>query len=176
MTLDAIPSVEPPAGLAASILAALPQPPAVRPWWAAPRWRYAAVIAAAIVAGAILHEVIDGARPAASDVAGTMVAARTPVTLDTVKLDEEPVSGRVSLFRDDSGFGLAFELTAEVPVDVEVANGGRTVRVEGVGRPNAAGAVRTAIALPGFSPDADAFQLSFLVAGRAVASATLRVP
>src|SRR4029077_11842786 len=75
--LDALEEVDPPQELSRSILDALPQstPSRARSWWSAPRLRYAAVIAAVLAMGAILYETVEGLRPDASDVAGTMVAA-----------------------------------------------------------------------------------------------------
>ena len=64
--LDALPEVEPPAQLRANILASMPRStlsPA-RSAWAAPRWRYAALLAGVLGAGAIVVETLDGTRPA----------------------------------------------------------------------------------------------------------------
>src|SRR5712671_3960893 len=110
--LDALKDVDPPQGLRQSILDALPQsnPPRVRSWWSAPRLRYAALIAGVLAAGTVVYETLDGPRPATSDVAGTMATADTPTTVDTVRLGNGAVAGRVSLYRDRAGLGLEFEL------------------------------------------------------------------
>src|SRR6202035_177606 len=81
---------------------------------------YAALIAGVLAAGTFVYETLDGPRPATSDVAGTMAAAGAPTTLDTVRLGNGAVSGRVSLYRDRAGLGLEFELVASAPVDVLV--------------------------------------------------------
>jgi hypothetical protein len=174
--LDALEDVDPPQQLLQSILDALPQstPSRVRSWWSAPRLRYAALIAGVLAAGAIVYETVDGLRPATSDVAGTMAAAGAPTTVDTVRLGNGVVSGRVSLYRDSAGLGLKFELVASAPVDVLVASDGHTLRVNGLGM--GPGGPRTAVALPGFGMRGEAVDVTFVMAGREVGRATLRAP
>jgi hypothetical protein len=176
--LDALEDIDPPQQLRQSILDGLPQSTAsrARSWWSAPRLRYAALIAGVLAVGAILYETVDGPRPATSDVAGTMAAAGAPTTLDTVRLGNGVVSGRVSLYRDRAGLGLKFELVASAPVDVLVASDGHTLRVNGLGMRNGPGGPRTAVALPGFGMGGDAVDVTFLMAGHQVGRATLRVP
>jgi anti-sigma factor RsiW len=174
--LDAVQEVEPPPQLRASILAALPQthaPPA-RSWWSAPALRYAAVLAGVVAASAVVFGVLDGQRPAASDVAGTLAQPRAATTLDTIQLANGPVVGRVSLTRDGAALALAFELKASAPVDVFVASGGYTFRINGLGRQDGPGAGRTTVALPGFRMDGQAVDLTFLMAGQEIGRATLR--
>jgi hypothetical protein len=176
--LDVLEDVDPPQQLRQSILDALPQstPSRARPWWSAPRLRYAALIAGMLAVGTILYETVESPRPATSDVAGTMAAAGAPTTLDTVRLSSEVVSGLVSLYRDRAGLGLEFELVASAPVDVLVASEGRTLRVNGLGVRDAPGGPRTTVALPGFGRSGEAVEVTFLMAGREVGRATLRAP
>jgi hypothetical protein len=176
--LDALEDVDPPQELRLSILDALPQstPQRVRSLWSAPRLRYAALIAGVLAAGTIVYETVNGPRPATSDVAGTMAAAGAPTTVDTVRLGSGPVSGRVSLYRDRTGLSLEFELVASAPVDVLVASDGHTLRVNGLGGREGRGGPRTAVALPGFGMRGEAVDVTFLMEGHPVGSATLRAP
>jgi len=177
--LDALEDVDPPQQLRQSILDGLPQstPSRARSWWSAPRLRYAALIAGVLAVGTIVYETVDGLRPATSDVAGTMAAADAPTTVDTVRLGNGAVAGRVSLYRDRAGgLGLEFELVASAPVDVLVASDGHALRVNGLGMRNGPGGARTAVALPGFGMGGEAVDVTFLMAGREVGRATLRAP
>ena len=176
--LDALEGVDPPPQLRRSILDALPQSTSsrARSWRSAPRLRYAALIASVVAAGTIVYETLDGPRPAASDVAGTMAAAGALTSVDTVRLGNGVVSGRVSLYRDRAGLGLEFELVASAPVDVLVASDGHTLRVNGLGMRDAPGGPRTAVALRGFGSSGEAVDVTFLMAGHEVGRATLRAP
>jgi hypothetical protein len=177
--LDAIEDVEPPAQLGANILRALPVPTtsAKRFAWPAPGWRYAALVAGVLVGAAVVYETVDGPGPGSTELAGTIATSRAPVTLDTVHLDAGAIAGRVSLYRDAGGLALAFELHSSAPVDVLITSGGHTLRVNGVGRQGSAGEQGTAIALPGSGATAGhAVELTFLMSGREVGHATLRVP
>jgi anti-sigma factor RsiW len=176
--LEAVEDVEPPPQLRESVLAALPQssPSQARSWWSAPRLRYAALIAGVLAAGTVVYETLDGPRPATSDVAGTMAAAGAPTTLDTVRLSNGAVLGRVSLYRDRAGLSLGFELVAAAPVDVLVASDGHTLRVNGLGMRDGPGGPRTAVALPGFGRSGEAVDVTFLMAGHEVGRATLQAP
>jgi hypothetical protein len=175
--LDALEDVDPPQQLQQRILDGLPQstPSRARSWWPAPRLRYAALIAGVLAVGTIVYETADGPRPAKSDVAGTMAAADAPTTVDTVRLGNGAVAGRVSLYRDRAGLGLKFELVASAPVDVLVASDGHALRVNGLGMRNGPGGPRTAVALPGFRMG-QTVDVTFLMAGRQVGRATLRAP
>jgi hypothetical protein len=174
--LDALKDVDAPQELRQSILDALPQstPQRVRSWWSAPRLRYAALIAGVLAAGTVVYETVNGPRPAASDVAGTMAEAGARAMVDTVRLGNGPVSGRVSLYRDSTGLGLEFELVASAPVDALVGSHGHTLRVNGLGGREGRG--RTAVALPGFGMRGEAVDVTFLMEGHPVGSATLRAP
>jgi hypothetical protein len=178
--LDAVADVEPPPELQESILAALPQSTVQpdRSWWSSPRLRYAAVIAAALTAGAVVYETVHGPKPSATEIVGTMGPAGETRILDSARLDGGPVAGRVSLYRDRAGLGLKFELSASAPVDVLIAGDGRTLRVEGVGRQDKPGQGKPGgaltVGLPGFGMDRQTIALTFLMDGRQVGSATLR--
>lgn len=127
---DALPSAEPPPGLAESILAALPQQGSVRahPGWVEHRWRYAALVAGVLAAGTLVFETVHGPGPDTAEMTGTLAATST--ILDTAALPAgAEVSGRVDLYRDGAGFGLRFHLDASGPVDALISSGGPTFRV-----------------------------------------------
>lgn len=176
-TLDALGDVDPPRQLRQSILDALPQSTTAlaRSWWSAPRLRYAALIAGVLAAGTVVYETVDGPAPA-TDAAGTMAAAGARATVDTVRLDNGPVSGRVSLYRDSAGLGLKFELVAGASVDVLVASDGYTLRINGLGRRDGRVVPPTAVALPGLRMGGQTVNVTFLMAGQQVGRATLRAP
>jgi len=174
--LDGVEQVEPPAQLLTNVLAALPRshPMPAQSWWSATVWRYAATLAGVLVTGAIVFALLDGQRPAATDVAGTLAGQRAATTLDTVQLSDGPVAGRVTLTRDGADLGLRLELRASAPVDVFVAGGGYTFRINGLGRQDGPDAGRRTVALPGFRMDGQAVNLTFLMAGQEVGRATLK--
>ena len=183
--LDTVAEVEPPPQLRARILAALPQTvvapvgpaPArfapARSWWSAPVLRYAAALAGVLTAGTLVFGVLDGQRPPASELAGTLAGPRAAAILDTVRITDGPVVGQVSLTRNSAGLGLALDLKAGAPVDVFVASGGYALRINGVERQDRS-AAPTNVALPGFRTDLQAVDLTFLMAGQEVGRATLR--
>jgi len=179
--LEKLEDIEPPPELRESILDALPQSTAgpARSWWSGPRMRYAALIAGVLAAGTVVYESLHGLRPSPSDVAGTMAPADAPTTVDTVCLDNGVVLGRVSLYRDRAGLGLEFELSASAPVDVLVASDGHTLRINGVGRqakPAQGKPGVLTVPLSEFRMGGQTVDLTFLMAGRQVGSATLRAP
>lgn len=175
--LDSMQDVEPPDQLRTTILAALPPatPSAMRSGWSAGHWRYAALLAGVIVAGAVVFETVQGPEPAVTEVAGTIGAARAPTTLDTVQLGGEPVTGQVSLYRDAAGLGVTFEISAPAPVDILIADGDHTLRVTDLGH-GAQQRPATRVALPGFGVDKQSVTVTFLMAGRPVSSIVLREP
>jgi len=185
-TLEGIAAVEPPPQLRASILAALPPvaampaPPRRAAWASAPaaRWRYAALFAGALIAATVLYKASIGRGPDANEMAGTMAgsAARSTLIVDTVQVDLGQLTGQARLYRAATGLQLELQLIASAPVDVLVASGGRTQRISGLGRPDSPGGPRTAIALPDPGPGAQTVDLTFLVGGRQVGAAQLRVP
>jgi hypothetical protein len=119
-------------------------------------------------------ETLRAPETASSDAAGTMASAPAPTIIDTVRLGSGPVSGRVSLYRDPKGVGLAFELAASAPVDVLISSGGHTLQVNGVGGQDKPAGSRTTVPLPDFGTGGQAVDLTFLMAGRPVGGATLR--
>jgi hypothetical protein len=175
--LEALRVVEPPAQLSAGILAALPPSTLsrARSGWSTPRWRYAALVAGVLGTGAVVFETLNGTRPATSEAAGTMAAARAPVTLDTVRLGEGPVGGRVSLYRDAGGLGVAFELISSGSVDVLITSEGRTLEVTGLGGTGVA-EQRTVALVGSARTGGREVGLTFLMSGREVGRATLTVP
>lgn len=170
--LDSLPAVEPPEELRSTVLAALPQTyvEPQRSW--TPGWRYAALVAGVLAAGAVVLQTVRGPGPAPSEVAGTMSAPSAKV-LDTVQLANGPIAGHVSLYREPSGLGLRFDLVGSSPIDVLVTAGGHALRINGVAATDKPGATTT-VALPGFPVDVQTVDLAFLVAGRQAGMATLR--
>jgi hypothetical protein len=171
-TLDSLPAAEPPEELRSSVLAALPPSYVERRRFWTPGWRYAALIAGVVAAGAVVLQTVQGPRPAPTEVAGTMGAPSATV-LDTVQLANGPVSGHVSLYREPTGLGLEFDLVASSPVDVLVTGGGHTLRIKGVAATGKPGATSTA-ALPGIPASVQTVDLAFLVGERQAGTATLR--
>ncbi len=177
--LDAVAEVEPPPQLRTDILAALPQNPPRRSGLARPvlKWRYAAVLAGVLLTGTIVFRVLDfGQQPAVNEMAGTLADPRSAVTLDMVQMTQGAVSGRISLIRAGTGVELALDLAASAPVDVLIASGERSLRVNGLGRMGVRGPGPTTIALPGFAGDGQAVNLTFLIDEHEVARAVLREP
>lgn len=177
--LDAVEDVEPPSGLPVRILDALPPAgaPLKRARSLAPSWRYAALIAGVLTAAAIVFETGIGPSPATTELAGTIAADRGRVTLDAVRLDNGPVEGRVSLYRDAAGLGVTFQLAASAPVDVLVSSQGHTQSVNGLGAGGSAAGAGTSVALPGLGGgEARTVDLTFLMSGREVQRATLTLP
>lgn len=176
--------VAPPPDLVASIMAALPKPEADAKTREAAgigislagSWRYAALLAGVLISGAILYTRIGEQKSAASDLAGTLTGAHHVSILDTVKLSDGPLVGRVDLTRGRAGLGLSFELSGGGPVDVIVASGGRSFKIDGLDlKPGAGAGLRgKTVALPaGIGADGQAVNLTFLAGGTQVAVATL---
>lgn len=177
MLLDAMPEVEPPVQLREHILAALPQSPRRRLRSLPSRWRLAAVLAGVVAAGAIVFEVAKGPGPSSGELSGTIAATQQPTMVDTVRLGEGPISGRVSLYRDRSQLIVNIELAASAPVDVLITGGAQAIHVSALGGAgkSTASSGRT-VPLPGFPMNGQAVELAFLMGGRPVAHATLRAP
>jgi len=177
--LDAVPEAEPPPGLHADILAALPQmqPRASRSRRPQLSWPYAAVLAGVLLTGTIVFRIMDfGQAPATTEMAGTLAAPRAAVTLDMVQLSGGAVSGQVSLVRNGTELGLALQLAASAPVDVLITSEGRSVRVNGLGPRGKNGAGSETVSLAGFGGQGQAVDLTFLIGEREVARAVLRAP
>jgi hypothetical protein len=173
--LDAVDEVEPPVQLRTRILDALPPAaPVNRFRWSVPRWRYAALVAGVLAAAAVVFESVDGPGPASTEVSGTIASPAARVILDSVQIDNGSLSGHVSLYRDDGAVSLRFDLASSASVDVLIASGGHTQRVDHVvpgGTPAGPG---TTVALQGFGTGGpQTLDLTFLAAGREVGRATL---
>jgi hypothetical protein len=139
------------------------------------RWRLAAMVAGLLTAGTIVYETVQGPSPGSRETAGTMAAdART--TVDSVAVGSGPVTGRATLYRDKGGLAVGLEVSAAEPVDVLIATGGNTFRINGLGSSSAAGSTRQTVALPGVRMKGQEIELSFLIGERTVSRATLRAP
>jgi hypothetical protein len=177
--LETIEDVEPPSQLRATVLRALPAvvTPARRSAWPAPRWRYAALVLVVLGAGTVGYVMVEGPGPGTAEVAGTIATRQAPEAQDTVELDRGPVTGRVTLYREGTGLGLALELVASAPVDVLIASDGHTLRVDGLGQKDGPPGPARVIALSGSATaGTQTVQLTFLIAGREVGHATLTAP
>jgi hypothetical protein len=137
--------------------------------------RYAAVIAGLLAAGTVVYETVEGPAPA-TDVAGTMASSGRRATVDTVRLPDGPVSGRVILYRDSAGLGLEFELVTSTPVEALVTVDNHTLKVSSLGGRADRGGPPTTVALPALGMRGEAVDVTFLMAGHQVGSATLRAP
>jgi len=174
--LDAVAEVEPPPQLRESILAALPPLPVRRAWYAPlQRWRYAAMVAGVVAAGALIYETVRGPMPATSEVVGTIALAPAAILVDAVQLANGPVSGRVSLYRDRAMLALRFEVKASPATGVQITSAGRTLRVDHIGQDRPPGTALT-VALPGIAMRGQSVQVTFRAGDRTVGTATLRAP
>ncbi|MBS0365528.1 MAG: hypothetical protein JSR67_06885 [Proteobacteria bacterium] len=177
--LDGAGQSDPPADLPERILAALPPQrprgglwaPVLQPWSTAHRWRYAAVAAGVLVAGAIVFTTVRGPG-ALGDLAGTMADSGTHTPLDEAVLAREGVSGRVGLYRHRRALQVKLQIMAPGPVDVLVTAGGQTRRIRGLG--GHAGGAATTITLPETPAAPTSVDVTVLMAGREIGRATLR--
>ena len=174
--LDRLEQGEPPGELNAKILGALPAAAAPLRRYRKTRlpWRYAALIAGVLAGGAVVFESVRGPGPAMSEMTGTMAAVDAPA-LDTATLANGSISGRVSLYRVGTGLSVALELVTRAPVDVLIASDGQTLRINGLSNTSGASGPKV-VALPGPGVKGEAVGLTFLMSGRQVGTATLRVP
>jgi hypothetical protein len=175
--LDAIGQVEPPPQLKDSILNRLRSVPVAPTYRKASfgRWRLAAMVAGLLMGGTIVYETVQGPAPGSRETAGTM-AADAPTTVDSVVVGGGSVTGRATLYRDKSGLAVGLEVSAAEPVDVLIATGGHSFRINGLGSSNPAGSARQTVALPGVGMQGQDIELSFLIGERTVTRATLRAP
>jgi hypothetical protein len=128
------------------------------------------MLAAALVGGALLYKAGVGRGPDPNELTGTMSAAgaRTSALLDSTHVDLGQVTGQVSLYRTDANdLRVHVALASSSPVDVMIASGGQSFRIDSPG---------TAVVLPGPGTAGQTVQLTFLVAGRQIGAAQLRVP
>jgi hypothetical protein len=177
--LDGIGQAEPPAELVDSVLSRLPTrpraqhspltsvPASARARWSSGNWRYAAMLAGVMVAGALIFRMTDGQLAPATEVSGTLAGARAAAILDSASISGGGASGSASLIRDGGGLQLAVDLVAGAPIDLQVASGDHTLTINGLG------AGRTVVGLPASGDTGQPVQLSFRVDGRQVASARL---
>jgi hypothetical protein len=203
--LDSVPQVEPPPGLRASILAAMPQKlrpspglktrlgsrPVSRPTIAA--WRYAAMFAGVLAAGGVIFELVRNPAPELRELAGTIAAAPAATLVETAAVANGAdglVSGQVSLYRDRATLTLRFEVTASIPVDARVTSEGHVIEIVGVNRAAApatatpgAGTPATgapgtpiAAALPGVAMHGQAIDVTLISGGHPVGAVVLRAP
>src|SRR6202035_4790669 len=101
--------------------------------------RLAAMLAGLVVAGALVFETVKGPSPRSSDLSGT-IAAQATTMVDTVRMGEGAVAGWVSLYRDRAQLTLKFQMVTSAPVDVLIASGAHTLRVNALGGPDKSGA------------------------------------
>lgn len=176
--LDAVQDVQPPAQLLTGVLNGLPAPAArpARSEWLAPRWRYAALFAGLLAGGAVVFETLQGPGPAITEVAGTMAAPRAPTTIDSVRLGEGPVTGRVSLYRDAARTGVAFELVAAHPVDALLTGAGPALRVTDIARSADRPGPTAEVPLTASETGSRVITVTLLIDGHPVGSATLHEP
>src|SRR5579862_2127445 len=194
-TLDAVPPVDPPAGLQESILAAMPQMaspprrlggrPASTVWKYAPTitaWRYAALLAGLLIAGSVMFELVRSPMPQPSELAGTIALDPAATLVDTAQVASGPVSGRVSLYRDRAALTLRFEVAASTPIDARVSSEGHILEIVGVTRGGGAASgvgapgVPAAAALPGVAMHGQDITVTFISDRHPIGSATLRAP
>ena len=175
--LDALGQVEPPPQLKDSILKRLPSVPANAAYHRASlaRWRLAAMVAGLLTAATIVYQTVQGPAPGSRETAGTM-AANVPTTVDSVAVNDGPVTGRATLYRDKAGLAVGLEISAAEPVDVLVTADGHSFRINGLGSSRGGGDTRRTIALPGVGIHGQAVDLSFLIGERTVSRATLHAP
>jgi hypothetical protein len=174
--LDGVGQVEPPPLLKDAILNRLPSVPVETNHrnTSFGRWRLAAMVAGLLMAGTIVYETMQGPAPGSRETAGTM--ATDAPAVDSVALGTGPVTGRATLYRDRSGLAVGLEVSTLQPVDVLIATGGQSFRINGLGSSNPAGSTRQTIALPGVRMQGQEIELSFLIGERTVSRATLRAP
>jgi hypothetical protein len=175
--LDALGQVEPPAQLERAILSRLPQrvAPANRRWPTA-HWRLAALVAGVLTSGALVYQLVQGPGTGSSETAGTMVAGPSAV-LDTVSFANGPLSGRASLYREQTMLALALEVSAATgPVDVLITGGGHSFRINGLDSKSPAEVARRTITLPGVPLQGEDIELTLLIGGLPVQRTTLHAP
>jgi hypothetical protein len=175
--LDAIGQVEAPPQLKDSIVRRLTSVPVAPAYRRASlgRWRLAAMVAGLLITGTIVYETAQGPAPGSRETAGTM-AANGPTAVDSVAVSHGPVTGRATLYRDQTGLAVGLEVSAAEPVDVLVTTGDHSFRINGLSSSNRDGGTRQTIALPGVGIHGQPIDLSFLVGERTVSRATLHAP
>jgi hypothetical protein len=175
--LDAAGQVEAPPQLKDSILNRLPPVPVNAAYHKASvvRWRLAAMVAGLLTAATIVYQTVQGPAPGSRETAGTM-AASVPTTVDSVAVNDGPVTGRATLYRDKAGLAVGLEVSAAEAVDVLITAGDHSFRINGLGNSMGGGDTRRTIALQGVGIHGQAVDLSFLIGERTVSRATLHAP
>jgi hypothetical protein len=178
--LGALGEAEPPLQLKDSLLNCLPPVPlaVVTPLYRSAsfgRWRLAALFAGLLTAGTIVYETVQGPSPAGRETAGTM-AADAFTTVDSVVLAPGPVTGRAILYRDKSRLAVGLEVATVEPVDVLIATGEHSFRINGLGGSSATGNTQRMVALADVGMQGQDVEVSFLIGGRTVTRATLHAP
>jgi hypothetical protein len=133
------------------------------------------MVAGLLMAGTIVYETVQGPAPGSRETAGTM-AADAPTTVDSVVVESGSVTGRATLYRDKTGLAVGVEVSAVEPVDVLIASGGHSFRINGLRSSDPSGSTRKTVPLPGVSMQGQDIELSFLIGERTVTRATLRAP
>jgi hypothetical protein len=188
--LDELEPVEPPAGLRRSILVALPQEIRRSRWLGNPRglgprsaiaaWKYAAIFAGMLVAGAVMFELVRSPAPEPRELAGTIALDPAATPVDSAQIGNGLVSGRVSLYRDRTTLTLRFELEASAPVDARVTSEGHILEIMGINRAAATGPAEpgtpAAAALPGVAMHGQDITVTLISGGHPIGTATLRAP
>src|SRR5262245_20225909 len=175
--LDALGQVDPPPQFKDSILNRFRSVPVAAANRRASfgRWRFAAMVAGLLAAGAIVFETVQWPAPGSRETAGTM-ATDAPTTVDSVAVGGGPVTGRATLYRDRTGLAIGLEVSAAEPVDILITTAGRSFRINGLGSLDPAGRTRQTVALPGVAMQGQDIELSFLIGARTVTRATLHAP
>src|SRR6516164_5471383 len=175
--LDAVGQVDPPSQLKVSIFDRLPSVPVATANHKASfgGWRLAAMVAGLLTVGTIVYQTTQGPAPSTRETVGTM-AADALTTVDSVVVGNGPVTGRASLYRDKTGLAVGLEVSAAEPVDVLIASGGHSFRINGLGGSSPAGAARRTVPLPGVGMQGQDIELEFLVGEHTVTRATLHTP
>ncbi|MBV8145231.1 MAG: hypothetical protein JO184_09515 [Gammaproteobacteria bacterium] len=175
--LDAVGAIEPPPHLKDSILQRLPPVPRAASYRKASlgRWRLAAMVAGLLTAGTIIYETMQGPAPGTREISGTL-AADAQTALDSVALDGGRVTGRATLYRDKTGLAVGLEVSASEPVDLIIASGGHSFRINGLGRSSPGGTKPQTVALTGVPMQGQDIELSFLSGERTVSRARLHAP
>lgn len=154
-TLAKVASVEPPPGVAKSVLQAIDLQSTQEPgatkragllraaWSTRPLLRYAAVFAAGLLASAVVLQFGSGGRsgPDVSQLVGTIgghdLAARA-APIDRIEFDLDQVSGSASAYELQSALVLELDLSSRQAVRVVVVQGDRSISFNLAARPGVA--------------------------------------
>lgn len=173
--LDTLGETAPPPELRELILSRLPPAtmPARRRWQFRPL-RLAALIAGLVTAGSIVYQLAEGPG-SINETVGTLTSGASTM-IDSVALGSGPVTGRASLYRDQTELAVALEVSAAEPVDVLVTASGNSLRINNLVSSSPGEPARQTIPLAGGTGRPGDIELTFLAGGRVVGHATLHVP